>query len=344
MQEKRTGALNFGAGFSTIESLLGFVELTQGNFDLLNYPNFTGAGQKFRARLQYGTESQNFLVSLEEPYFLDRRLSLGGQAFYTEASYLSSIYDQRNYGFAIDLRKPLTPFLSMSLDYRLEEIDIFNVSLGASPSIAAEEGDHLKSGISTTLLYDSRDSVFLTRHGHRIIFTPRLAGGFLGGNTDTYGFDLEGSQYFLLPWDMILTLNGEVGVADGWNGAADVPIFDRLFLGGANDLRGFNFRDVGPKDINNEPLGGRTLARATIEVTVPIIPRVRGAVFYDTGYVNRDAYDFGTAHLGSDAGVGLSLDLPVGPLKIDYGIKIKKDNNTNGGKIQFSVGYQTNER
>ncbi|MBA3543514.1 MAG: outer membrane protein assembly factor BamA, partial [Chthoniobacterales bacterium] len=93
VQEKRTGALNFGAGFSTIESLLGFVELTQGNFDLLNYPTFTGGGQKFRARVQYGTRQKNFLISLTEPYFLDQRLSLGGDLFYREASFLSSIYD-----------------------------------------------------------------------------------------------------------------------------------------------------------------------------------------------------------------------------------------------------------
>ncbi len=185
VEEKRTGALNFGAGFSTIESLLGFVELSQGNFDLLNYPTFTGGGQKFRARLQYGTESQNFLLSLEEPWFLDQRLALGGEAFYTEASYLSSLYDQRNYGFDIHLRKPLTPFASISLDYRLEEIDIFNVSLGASPEIVAEEGDNLKSGVSTTVIYDSRDSVFLTRHGTRITFTPHLAGGFLAGTPMT---------------------------------------------------------------------------------------------------------------------------------------------------------------
>jgi len=97
---------------------------------------------------------------------------------------------------------------------------------------------------------------------------------------------------------------------------------------------------VGPKDENGEPLGGGTLARITIEATVPIIPRVRGAVFYDTGFVNVDAYDFGTSHIVSDVGVGLRLDLPIGPLKIDYGIPIQKDNNTNGGKIQFSVGYQ----
>ncbi|MEO8044426.1 MAG: outer membrane protein assembly factor BamA [Spartobacteria bacterium] len=340
VQEKRTGALNFGAGFSTIESLLGFVELTQGNFDLLNYPTFTGAGQKFRARAQVGTQQQNYLISLTEPYFLDRPLSVGGDLFYREAGFLSSVYDQRNYGFAIDVRKPVNPFLSVSLDYRLEEIDIFNVDLLASPLIQAEAGNRLKSVVSTTVLWDTRDSVFLTRRGHRIIFTPQISGGFLGGNTQNYGFDLEASQYFTFPYDVILTLNGEVGAIDIWGNGTRVPLFDRLFLGGANDLRGFNFRDVGPKDVNGEPLGGQTLARATVEVTVPVIPRVRVAAFYDTGFVNAGAYDFGTTHLVSDVGFGLRLDLPIGPLKIDYGIPLQKDGNNPDGKIQFSVGYQ----
>ncbi len=340
VQEKRTGALNFGAGFSTIESLLGFVELTQGNFDLLNYPTFTGAGQKFRARAQVGTQQQNYLLSLTEPYFLDRPLSLGGDLFYREAGFLSSIYDQRNYGFAIDLRKPITSFVSVSLDYRLEEIDIFNVSIFASPAIQAEAGNRLKSVVSTTVLWDTRDSVFLTRRGHRVVFTPQISGGFLGGNTQNYGFDLEGSQYFTFPYDIILTLNGEVAGIDVWGSGDRVPLFDRLFLGGANDLRGFNFRDISPKDINGESLGGQSLARFTVEVTMPIIPRVRGAVFYDTGFVNAGAFDYGTQNLVSDFGFGLRLDLPIGPLKIDYGIPLQKGDNDGGGKIQFSVGYQ----
>jgi len=89
VQEKRTGSLSFGAGFSTIDSLVGFVELTQGNFDLMNWPSFTGAGQKFRLRIQYGTQRKDFILAVTEPYFLDRKLSLGGQLFYTEANYLS---------------------------------------------------------------------------------------------------------------------------------------------------------------------------------------------------------------------------------------------------------------
>jgi outer membrane protein insertion porin family len=340
LEEKRTGSLNFGAGFSTIDSLVGFVELTQGNFDLFNWPTFTGGGEKFRARVQYGTERQDYVLSLTEPYFLDRPLSLGGEAFYHESDFFSTVYNQRNYGFNVDLRRPITSFASISLDYRLEEIDIFDVDPTASSAIMAEEGSHLQSQVGTTLLFDTRDNVFLTRRGTRVIFTPYVAGGFLGGNTQVYGFSLAASQYFLLPYDTILLLDGEAATVDTWGSGDRVPIFDRLFLGGANNLRGFDFRDVGPKDEQGEPLGGQTLARITIEYTVPIIAKVRGAIFYDTGFVNTNSYDFGTSHIASDVGVGLRLDLPIGPLRIDYGYPIQKDNNTNGGKINFNVGYQ----
>src|SRR5215467_5005598 len=94
VQEKRTGSLSFGGGFSTVDKLVGFAELSQGNFDLFNWPSFTGGGQKFRVRVQYGTQRKDFTLSLTEPYFLDWKLSLTGTLFYTEADYLSQLYNQ----------------------------------------------------------------------------------------------------------------------------------------------------------------------------------------------------------------------------------------------------------
>ena len=340
VEEKRTGALNFGAGFSTVDNLVGFVELTQGNFDLLNWPNFTGGGQKFRMKIQYGTQRRDFLISLTEPYFLDRPLSIGVQAFFSEADFLSSVYSQRNYGFAYDIRRPLNPFLAISFDYRLEDVELFDVALGVSQNIVSEEGARLKSQIGTTLVWDTRDSAFLTRKGHRLTFSPYIAGGFLGGDTQIYGFALEASQYFHLWWDNILLLNGELATVDTWGSGDRVPIYDRIFLGGSSDLRGFNFRDVGPKDHNGEPLGGQTLARATVEYTFPIIEHVRGALFYDIGLLNSQPHDLGTEHVGSDVGFGLRLDLPIGPLRIDYGIPLRKDGNNGDGRFNFNVGYQ----
>jgi outer membrane protein insertion porin family len=342
VEEKRTGSLNFGAGFSTIDQLVGFVEMSQGNFDLLNWPSFTGAGQKFRFRIQYGNTRKDVTLSLTEPYFLDRRLSLGGELFYREADYLSSLYTQRNYGFSLETRKAVAPFTAVSLQYRIEAIELFNVSPSASSQILLEQGQTTKSQITAGISNDTRDNPFLTRTGHRISLTPYVAGGFLGGSEQIYGFSLDARQYFHLWKDSILLFSGEVASVDNWGSGTRVRIYDRLFLGGSNDLRGFNFRDVSPRDIKGEPLGGQSLATVTVEYTMPIIEKARVAVFYDTGFVNAAPWDFSTNHVVSDVGVGLRLDLPIGPLRIDYGIPIQKDGfkDAKGGKFNFNVGYQ----
>jgi outer membrane protein insertion porin family len=338
--EKRTGSLSFGGGYSTVDKLVGFAELTQGNFDLFNWPSFTGGGQKFRLRIQYGTERKDFVLQLTEPYFLDRRLSLSFQAFYTEANYLSAQYDQRNYGFSLEARKPINTYIYASLGYMLQDVDIFNVDPSASDFIASQAGSSVESKIFSSVVYDSRDNPLLSRKGQRITLSPFIAGGFLGGDVQIYGWDLEGSQYFHLPWDTILLVNGEVATVSQWGSGNEVPIFERLFLGGANNLRGFPFREVGPQDENGEPVGGQTMWRTTIEWTFPIIEKARGAVFYDTGFVNSSAWSFGFNHMASDIGIGLRLDLPIGPLRLDYGYPIQRDGYNGGGHFNFSVGYQ----
>lgn len=340
VEEKRTGALNFGAGYSSIDSVVGFAELTQGNFDIMNWPGFTGGGQKFRLRVQFGNQRKDIVMSLTEPYFLDRRLSLGGDAYYREANFFSSVYSQRNEGMSLTARTPLSNFLSLSVTYRLENVEIYDLSKNASASIRAEKGARLKSLIEPSLVFDSRDNPFLTRRGTRVAFTPYIAGGFLGGEEQIYGGDLEASQYFHLPWDTILLLNGEIATVDTWGDQQRVRIFDRLFLGGSNNLRGFEFRDIGPRDANGEPLGGQSMARLTVEYTVPVIEKVRAAVFYDTGVVNANAWDFSTHNVASDVGLGLRMNLPIGPLRIDYGIPIQKNGRNGGGKFNFNVGYQ----
>src|SRR5881296_31188 len=339
VQEKRTGSLSFGGGFSTVDKLVGFAELTQGNFDLFNWPSFTGGGQKFRLRIQYGTQRKDFILGLTEPYFLDRRLSLSGQLFYTEANYLSAQYDQRNYGFSTELRKPINSYIYASLGYTLQDIDIFNVDPSAPDFIQSQKGSFVESKIFSSIVFDSRDNPVLSRRGQRITFSPMIAGGFLGGDTQIYGLDLEGSQYFHLPKDLILLINGEIATVNQWGNGTEVPIFERLFLGGSNNLRGFPFREVGPQE-NGEPIGGQSMWRTTVELTFPIIEKARGAVFYDTGFVNSSAWSFGFNHIASDIGVGIRLDLPIGPLRLDYGYPIQRDGYNGGGHFNFNVGYQ----
>ncbi len=339
VQEKRTGSLSFGGGFSTVDQLVGFAELTQGNFDLFNWPSFTGGGQKLRLRVQYGNVSKAFLLNLVEPYFLDRRLSLGGSLFYNEADYLSTDYYQRNYGFSFELRKPLTSFMYASLAYQLQNVDIYNVPFNAPEEIQLQEGTFTESKITSSVVLDRRDNALLTHTGQRITLTPFIAGGFLGGDTQIYGWDLEGSQYFPLKWDTILLINGEVATVDTWGNGSPVPLFERLYLGGANNLRGFPFREVGPEQ-QGEPIGGQSMARLTVEWTFPIVPQARGALFYDSGFVNSAPWAFGISALASDVGAGIRINLPIGPMRLDYGFPVKRDGYNGGGHFNFSVGYQ----
>ena len=91
----------------------------------------------------------------------------------------------------------------------------------------------------------------------------------------------------------------------------------------------------------DNPIGGSSLGYITFEVTIPIISRVRAAIFSDFGFVNPTAYDFSTSNLNGDIGVGLRLDLPIGPIRIDYGYPIIYESfNGPPGKFNFNIGYQ----
>ena len=359
LEEKRTGSLNFGAGFSSVDSVLGFVEVTQGNFDAGRWPNFTGGGQKFRSRVQYGAQRKDVVIGLTEPYFLDRKLSLGGELFYHDNSFNSNLYSSQSMGFELVARKPITEFSFGRLGYRVEQMQLGNVdsTVPAEVKLLRDAGALVKSQVFSGITYDTRDSLFLTRKGERLDFSTFVTGGPLAGDIQIFGLNAEASKYFLFKWDTILTLNAQAGVVDAWGSDAKqlgVPLYDRLFLGGANDMRGFRFRRVGGKGRvidkatptnpgTQEPLGGQTLARLTAEYTAPVVDKVRAAVFYDAGFVNADPFDFDGSAYNADAGIGLRLDLPIGPVRIDYGVPLKIDpafGDSKRGRFQFNVGYQ----
>ena len=342
LKEKPTGQVQFGAGFSSIDNLVGFVEVTQKNFDVTNWPSFTGAGQRFRLGLKAGTRRKDFIMSLTEPYFMGERLSLGGDLFYTEKTYLSDYFDQRDIGGSINLRKPLGDNSDLRLTYTLQQVEIYNIDQDASPEIASEEGDFIQSRLGAAYVFDNRDSFQQPTKGHKISVEGNLSGSFLGGDVDTISLSLSGQKYWKMPWDTIFSLQGEIASVDTNGGGDRVPIFERQFLGGANNLRGFEYRDIGPKDSKGEPLGGNTMGYISAEVTFPIVSKIRGAIFTDLGFVNSDSWDYSTGDYNADIGLGVRVNLPVvGPVKIDYGIPITSDEfNDKGGQFQFSVDYK----
>jgi outer membrane protein insertion porin family len=342
VREKKTGSLQFGAGFSSTDSIVGMIEVTQRNFDITNWPSFTGGGQRFRLTLRAGTERKDFLLSFTEPYFLDQRLSLGFDLFWTEKTYLSDYFDQRDVGATINLRRPIGENMDLRLSYTLQQVEIYDIDPLASAAIKAEEGEFLQSRITGAVVFDNRDNIQLPTRGHKISLETSISGEVLGGDVDDYIVTLSGQKHWKLPWNTVFSVEGALSVVDTLGDDDRVPIFDRRFLGGATNLRGWDYREVGPRDANNEPLGGGTSAYLTAEYNFPIVRKVRGVVFADAGFVNAESWDFSSSGLAADAGLGIRFRLPVlGPIKLDYGVPFKDgDAVDSSGQFHFSMDYK----
>ncbi|MBI2928157.1 MAG: outer membrane protein assembly factor BamA [Verrucomicrobia bacterium] len=376
VEEKGTGEFELGAGFSSIDQLVGFVGYREGNFDLFKPPTFKGGGQKFRIRASIGTRRQDYQLSFVEPWFTGRKLALGVDLYHRELRYLSDLYDQSQSGVRLSLTRALwSDFLIGSASYTIENIGIdFAPSLlqgqrvvetgpgrgetviitppRVSQVLAEEAGDRLVSKVGLSLAYDTRNSSFLPSRGQRTRLMGEFAGGPLGADTDIYKIELQSSRYIrgFYPGH-ILELVGQVGVVDTHGGADRVPIFDRFFLGGVYSLRGYKFHGIGPRDEFGEPLGGRTFWSGSAEYSIPIIPtatkgNLRFAVFYDIGMVYQDAYSFSetthrTGFYNDDWGIGVRLNIPrLGPLRLDYAFPLTHDSYSgSGGKFQFGVGF-----
>ena len=140
-----------------------------------------------------------------------------------------------------------------------------------------------------------------------------------------------------MPFDIILNGSAKYQKSDGDN------IFTRQFLGGANNLRGFDFRDVGPKDPDSlEGVGGDEAWNATLEATFPLVTKIRGAVFYDVGEVSGGPDGTIGGGVNSDYGIGLRLFLlGAAPVRLDYGIPLESDAYNDGsGRFNFTIGAQ----
>ncbi len=329
--EKPTGTINFGAGFSSIDNLVGFMEISQTNFDLGNWPSLTGGGQRFRLGVRVGTKRRDIQLSVTEPWFMGKRLALTGEAFYRDLLFLSDYYDQTTFGGAVSLRKPLGKFIYAEAGIRPQSIEI-SVDNNASEILMEEEGSFFYNPLEFDLVYDDRNDLFLPREGRRL--SAGVEAG-LGGDVDAVTFSTTGTQHISLPGDTILNLSGRYSnVSNGDH------IFTRQFLGGANNLRGFDYRDVGPKDENGEPLGGDEMWFVSAEYTFPIVPKIRGAAFYDMGEVSGGPGTFGGG-VNSNWGFGVRLFMLGGaPIRLDYGIPIDSDPfNDGSGRFNFTIGY-----
>jgi len=343
VREKKTGEFSFGAGFSSIDRFIGFVEIAQRNFDWKNPPAFVGGGQDLRVRAQVGSSRRDYVISWTEPWVFDRPISFGFDLYQTtrERSRSSGFsFDQERTGGDLRLGKAFGEYTRANLTYKLEQVKISNVPTTASGALKAEEGTHTVSSLELKLTRDTRDNIFSPLKGYLASGSVELAGGPLGADRDFAKYFLSDTVYFT-PFRpaQVLSLGARAGIVHAYSNTQDVPIFERFFAGGTNTIRGYRERDVGPKDpSSSDPVGGEGILVGNVEYIFPIVELLKGAVFYDVGGVWSKTGDFGQGDYRSGAGLGVRVKTPIGPVSLDYGFPLNPDSTqSKSGRIHFNI-------
>ena len=333
VKEAKTGSISFGGGFSSIDRVVGLVELEQRNFDLLNVPKFTGAGQDLRLRAEVGTVRRFFDLSFTEPWIFGYPLSFGFDAFNRTRLRSSSLgfgFEEERRGGGVRFGKEFTDTVRGDLAYQLFRTEISDIVAEASQDLKAEQGRSDISVGSISLSWDTRDNRFDPTRGVVVFSAADLAGGVLAGDKEFYR--IQGGVSTYLPHFNRLVLESRVraGIVDDYSDTPEVPIFERFFAGGANTVRGFRERRVGPRDAtSNDPIGGEAVLIATLEEVMTIVqdergkPILKGSVFWDVGNVWRRVNEFGES-VESGTGVGMRVNTPIGPVRVDVGFPITR--------------------
>ncbi len=335
--EQSTGELSIGAGFSTQDGPLADLRIRE--------RNLLGKGQDLTFATTLAGKRTEFDASFTEPYFLDRDLSAGVDAFHiTRDLQDESSFDQRKTGGALRLGYPLSEKWRQSFKYRFENNEIRNVDSDASRFIQDQEGERSTSAISQRLTYDDRDSTLFPAEG--LYSWLDLEGAGLGGDANYVSGDI-GSSYYIPFYEkkVILNFMAETGAITGINDE-DVQINERYMLGG-NNFRGFEKGGLGPRDrTTDDALGGNYYYRGTVELTFPIgLPDdmgVAGHAFNDFGSLwsldddGPEVIDENS--LRSAAGLGISWRSPMGPVRVDVAFPYAKEDFDQEENFRFSFG------
>lgn len=363
---KNTGRFNFGVGASSVDSVYVSGEVNQSNFDLFAPSKlFRGGGQKGRLYAQVGPRIQTYEAEVSEPWFMDRALELTVQAYRRQRWY--DEYDVIRTGGSVSLDYPVLLWMPWKGLKHTEAFGRFGVALLAEliQLDEMEEGYWYKNGLPVSLsepdgeddkygdafeavarFYWSRtqlDNFRTPKSGTR----SRIFFDLASGDNEYWRLGFSHRNYFHLfkEYNHVLMLALRAETIDALSD--EVPIYNRLFLGGPKSIRGIEYRHVSPMVSRNEegggdymPWGGQTLFCLNAEYTVPIVKYLRIAVFSDMGAVGEDEFDFDFSdNFAWTAGVGFRIDIPSFPIRIDFAAPIKKPDEAEEEVFSFTIGY-----
>jgi outer membrane protein insertion porin family len=323
--ERPTGLFSIGGGFSSVDSLIGTIDLSQ--------RNFLGRGWEVSLRIRAGASTQQGTISFTEPWLFDRPLSAGADLF--DERRVFNEYTVDSLGGGPRISHPFAEYARWHLGYRLTQDRITHLTDVASDALRKEAGTHVTSLVTGSLTRDSRDNVMLPSRGSQAFINVDFAG--LGGD-ERYVRSVASASHFRPIWfGHIMSARAEVGYGFGWSDKP-LPLFERFYLGGPNSVRGFKYRFLSPIDASGVKIGGTTEVLGNVEYLVPLPFNIRAAAFFDAGNVYGFTTKFDLTDLRYSPGAGVRWNSPFGPIRVDYGLNIIPRKHEPFGALQFSVG------
>ncbi len=289
LEEQNRNSLTFGAGVSEFEGFFGQLSFQTANF--------LGRGESLTLSLQAGSRAQNYSLAFTEPFLFDRNITGGFNLFRTDIRYIGQ-FTQRSAGSVATLGIPLgRGFTRLFANYSYERVRVTEINevytdpivLARNPFLRdslllGQGGERIISKVVPSLVYNSVDQPIFPTSGRRFSASMDLAG--LGGNTNFYKPMLEAVNYWRQNNRMTLGIRGQFEYIHQFSGSKELPIFEKLFLGGEYSIRGFDIRTVGPQDPQTGlVLGGNKSLLFNVEEQFTIAGPVRLIAFYDAGQV-----------------------------------------------------------
>jgi len=336
VQEKSTGELSVGAGFSTQDSVSADLQIRE--------RNLLGKGQDLRFKISLGADTQQIDLGFTEPYFLDKNLRAGFDIFsLRDDRQDESGYDLERLGFKLRTGFPITENVSASINYSLINENVSDVNPGASQVIIDAEGELLTSAVGYKVSFNHLDDSLLPTEGYKYTFGQTYSG--LGGDVYSISSNADYIHFFpLLDDDVVLSLGGDVGYIFGLG--EDVRLSQRFNLGG-NSFRGFEKSGIGPRDTDSgDALGGNAYIVGKAEVRFPmgfpdefgLIGRSYVNVGTLTGIDENDPDIVDSSGIRASAGVGVNWTSPFGPLQVNVSYPFIKEDHDKDEVFQIEFG------
>jgi outer membrane protein insertion porin family len=335
VEEKSTGQISVGAGYSSTVGPVGDFSISEANF--------LGRGQNINLTLQIAATRSQIDFAFTEPYFLDREIRAGFDLFHTEQDLQDvSSFDMKRTGFSLRAGYPISDNLSQSWNYVLRRSVVKGVPDSASSLIRDSEGTEFLSELGHTVSFNKLDSNLRPSSGYNISLSSGLAG--LGGDLQHLRNTLNAANYYEIADEFVVKVSGRAGYIVGLG--KDVHLLERYHLGG-DSLRGFATRGVDPRDTaTDDALGGEWMYSGTLSMSFPVgLPAelgVSGRMFTDMGSVGKvSASNSTTEDPGSlriSTGLGLTWASPFGPLGMDLGFPLLKEDFDEDELIRINFG------